>query len=173
MSLLVSTAERSGNQLLKQQGEGLPLIAPVRKKMIKLLKNGLVALITFLLTLEQYKQKKNSSIYQCSGKELCFKLFTVEQNITSSAQSLTIFLTMHLTCMKHNKMTNRSSKQQRMTKTTSKLVSNCIHGENIKFTHKCTQKSTETIPFLFSTLGHLPSAQLFPHKLQNSYISFV
>ena len=55
MSLLVSTAERSGNQLLKQQGEGLPLIAPVRKKMIKLLKNGLVALITFLLTLEQHK----------------------------------------------------------------------------------------------------------------------
>jgi len=45
---------------LKQQGEGLPLIAPVRKKMIKLLKNGLVALITFLLTLENINRKKTA-----------------------------------------------------------------------------------------------------------------
>jgi len=98
---------------LKQQGEGLPLIATVRKKTIKLLENGLVALITFLLTLENINKKTAvfSIVYQCTGKELCFNLLKVEQKITSSAQSLTIFLTMHLTCMKHNKMTNRSSKQ--------------------------------------------------------------
>jgi len=45
---------------LKRQGEGLPLIAPVRKKTIKLLKNGLVALITFLLTLENINRKKTA-----------------------------------------------------------------------------------------------------------------
>ena len=77
MSLLVSTAERSGNQLLKQQGEGLPLIAPVRKKMIKLLKNGLVALITFLLTLENINRKKNSSIFNSY-------ISTLEKNSASS-----------------------------------------------------------------------------------------
>jgi len=58
MPLSVFTVERSVPLSLielTRHGQGLPLIAPVRKKTIKLLEDGLIALITFLLTLEQYK----------------------------------------------------------------------------------------------------------------------
>jgi hypothetical protein len=54
------------------QAMDLPLLVPVREKTIKLLKNGLIALIAFLLTLKQHKQKKEqyfSKLDQCTDRE--------------------------------------------------------------------------------------------------------